>query len=185
MTEKGEAPKWLQHDGASGENSLAREGIEMNSSVQVRNVKRLPFNASYPYETYDANLGSSEPSGWCWFDVPAESFSDGCMTGTLAFLQLAKLAHEGVSMGATVQKTAEECFRILKEDVNHDFSRRGAAVAFLETLDEFFGLIYTHPKFQAQAKKAVAFMEKSAENEVKSMKQRNADVLSALFAKEA
>ena len=155
----------------------------MNSIAANAAVKRLPLCKSYSFGTFDANAGRNNPTGWNFFDVPAEGYSEGNITGARAAIQLAKACHDGEEM-AGLENVLKEIFAIRATDEKERYSRYGATAGFMYVLEELFAMAFDHPRFKRIAKELLSGYEASMASDLEELKEKNAAILVSLFEEE-
>jgi hypothetical protein len=146
-----------------------------NSSSQTRIV-----NPSHPYKgltfvrqaAADPQTGRREIN---YFDIAGDSFTDGCIEGCKALLEvLAQIRTGNVPLREILRAVGS-----IDPDENNDVEM-GAAIGFTEALEHLLRQVVTPNVLASFASEQLAQHTKSVEDDLASLKARNVQFLAAL-----
>ena len=159
-----------------------------NTTVNTfdKSVKRKRLYENISCITVDADCGEYELKGLTYFDVPLETYNDGCLTGTRLVYELLKEAAQDDSFDRLVNVLEESSKELGGSGGKPDTaSKRGAAVGFAGTLQEVFNFAASRLDFTEVFKHTFDFHEAYLVEQLDAMRKTNAGILADLPANSA
>lgn len=152
-----------------------------NSSGKSAQRKRLYENISCI--TVDADSGEYELKGLSYFDVPHESYTKGCLTGSRLVSEFLKEAAQDDSFDSLRSVLEEAAKNIDGNEGGPEFaSKRGAAVGLFGTLQEVFNFAASRVDFTDVFKNTFDYHEADLTEQLEDMRKAHAAILNGVAA---